>query len=270
MKILGLVGSPRKEKGRTYEVVSRVLEGAAEKQAEVELIFLADKNLEPCIHCDFDCFSELQCKQNKGSKVFFEQIGEADGLVLGAPVYIWQSNSLTISFIEKMRLRCGPWDRDIDNHRSALGIAVAGGTGTGVFPALKSLYAFFNLWKFNPLKPLPVTRFNFNSALRTAEENGKKMGNNKIKNISRTAEIMAYYDELKFLNYTGMDEFRWLAEKIIENLESNNQGSPKRLKKYKDQINLGNSLLEKDSRIEAVQEFMSVYKKSRKLWEEKN
>lgn len=267
MKILGIIGSPRKEKGLTHEVVSHVLEGAAQKGAEVDLIFLADENIDPCIHCGFNCFSELECKQNKGSQELFQQVSAADGLVLGAPVYIWQTNSLTISFIEKLRLSCGPWDRDIDNHRSALGIAVAGGTGTGVFPALKSIYSFFNLWKFNPLTPLPVTRFNFDAALRAAEEKGKKMGSNKIENISQTAEIMAHYDQLEFADYTRADEFCWLAEKIIEDLELKNIAPDKRLKKFKNHIDLGNSYLEKNNRTEALQEFMSVYQQARKLWE---
>jgi len=38
MKILGIVGSPRKENGRTYKVVNRVLKGASE---EGSIMFLS-------------------------------------------------------------------------------------------------------------------------------------------------------------------------------------------------------------------------------------
>ncbi len=264
MKIIGIVGSPRKEKGLTSKVIKNTLNGAAESGADTEIVYLRDLDPDYCIHCDFDCFSNLQCKQEKGLNTLFKKIEKADGIVLGGPVYIWQINALTVSFLEKMRLKTGPWSEDNNNNKSALGIAVAGGTGTGVFPALKSIYSFLNLWEFNPLQPIPVTRFNFDKALKLAKKAGTKMGKNSIKNITDTAEIMAAYDQLDYLNFSRADEFCWLARQIIQELEDNI--SVEKIDNLKSKLIEGNNFLEQN-RGQAIKLYMETYKKARKIWE---
>ena len=265
MKIIGIVGSPRKERGLTDQIVKKTLEGAAAAGAETEVTYLRDENLDYCIHCDYDCFTHLECKQ-ENLKPLFEKIETADGIVLGAPVYIWQANGLTTSFFDKFRLSSGPWDREEKNHRSALGIAVAGGTGTGVFPALKSIYSFLNLWEFNPLSPLPVTRFNLETALEKAEANGKKMGSDSVEKIDDTAELMATYEDLKYLNYSRKDEFKWLANQMIKDLK-NDSDNKEQVNHIRKMMAAGENLLETGKKGKAIKKYMTAYKEAREIWE---
>ncbi|MFW5787976.1 MAG: flavodoxin family protein [Halanaerobiales bacterium] len=265
MKIMGIVGSPRKEKGLTHQIVEKALKGAAAEGADTELVYLRDYNPDYCIHCDYDCFSELECRQEDDLNLLYRKVENCNGLVLGAPVYIWQTNALTISFIEKMRLKTGPWNVERENHKTALGIAVAGGTGTGVFPALKSIYSFFNLWKFNPLPPLPVTRFNFEKALKQAEKQGTKLGKNISEDISDPAEIMAAYDNFEYLDFKRRDEFRWLAEKVVQNIKENYSVTGEILDDIESLIEKGDNELNNKNQGKAIRNYMRAYQKAKKI-----
>lgn len=50
MKVLGLVGSPRKE-GNTDLLVSAILNGAAASGHETEKVYLYDFDIAPCLDC---------------------------------------------------------------------------------------------------------------------------------------------------------------------------------------------------------------------------
>jgi multimeric flavodoxin WrbA len=59
--VLGLVGSPNRD-GRTYQMVTAALEGAAKAGAQVELIHMADHVVEPCKDClPWECKDSLKC-----------------------------------------------------------------------------------------------------------------------------------------------------------------------------------------------------------------
>lgn len=218
MKVLGIVGSPRREKGRTAEVVGRALAGAEAAGAATDILYLVDESPAHCIHCGHDCFSELDCAQEDAATLRSQRVDEADALVLGAPIYCWQVNGLTAALLDKVRLSTGPWSRGMRGGKPALGIAVAGGTGTGVFSALQSLYAWLCLWKFRALEPLPVTRFNFQAALQAAEERGRQLVE-LIQNpqpFTDATALLLYYDSLPYMRYGRLDEFRWLAQRVSE------------------------------------------------------
>ena len=165
MKVLGIVGSPRRERGLTDAPVQSALEGAKSIGAETEVMYLVDRKPKPCIHCGGGCFSDASCRTEADAARRSQELYEADAIVLGAPVYIWQINGLTAAFIDKIRLiDCKPPCRT-SNARPALGISVAGGTGTGLISAIQSIYKFFCLWGFYAIDPLPVSRHNFQKAL---------------------------------------------------------------------------------------------------------
>jgi len=146
MKVLGIVGSPRREKGLTAQVVAQALAGAQTVGARTDILYLADQSPEYCIACGHDCFGELDCAQEEEASLRSQRVDDADALVIGAPVYCWQVNGLTAALLDKVRLHTGPWTRGLMGGKPALAIAVAGGTGTGVFSALQSLTAWLCLW----------------------------------------------------------------------------------------------------------------------------
>ena len=62
MKILGIVGSPRRERGLTDALVQSTLNGAREAGAKTEAMYLADRDPKPCVHCGGGCFGSAVCK----------------------------------------------------------------------------------------------------------------------------------------------------------------------------------------------------------------
>jgi multimeric flavodoxin WrbA len=85
VKIVGVVGSPRKG-GNTEYAVTKALEAAAQEGAETELISLAGKEIKPCDAC-LTCRTTMECKIQDDFEPIFEKMAEADGLILASPVY---------------------------------------------------------------------------------------------------------------------------------------------------------------------------------------
>lgn len=214
MRVLGIVGSPRRERGLCHRLVARALDGARAAGADTEILQLRDENPEYCIHCGHSCFTTGDCIQEGAATARSRRVEAADALVLAAPVYVWQVNGLTAAFFDKLRLSTGAWNREAQHGRLALGIAVAGGTGSGVFPALQSIYAWLCLWKFRPLRPLPVTRFNLDSALDEAEARGRALASQPRQPFADAADLMATYDALPYMSYSRTDELWWLAQQL--------------------------------------------------------
>jgi len=226
MNILGIVGSPRRERGLCYQVVSGALEGARAAGAQTEILYLSDEKPHYCIHCGHPCFDQGDCLQEEEATARSRRVEAADALVIAAPVYVWQPSGLTAAFFDKVRLTTGAWVRDAQHGRPALGIAVAGGTGTGVFRALQGIYAWLCLWKFRPLEPLPVTRFNLLRALEEARERGRALATSAPQPYESVGDLLLTYDSLPATRFSHVDEFRWLAEQIASGLEASGAHEP--------------------------------------------
>ena len=85
MKILALSGSPRVN-GNTDQYCQMVLDECAALGAEVELIRLCDLDIKGCRGC-YGCVQARKCVHQDDFQAVFAKIMEADGLVLGSPVY---------------------------------------------------------------------------------------------------------------------------------------------------------------------------------------
>ena len=267
MKVLGIVGSPRREKGRTAEVVRRALAGAEAVGAATEILYLVDESPEYCAHCGHDCFGELDCAQEEAATLRSQRLGEADALVLGAPVYCWQVNGLTAALLDKVRLSTGPWTRGMRGGKPALGITVAGGTGTGVFSALQSLYAWLCLWKFRALEPLPVTRFNFQAALQAAKERGRQLVelSQNPQPFGDVAQLLLYYDGLPYMRYGRLEEFRWLAQRIEETIVEG-QDNRDQVAVLRENLARSEELWAQGKREEAAPFIVAAYQAGREGW----
>jgi len=219
MRILAIVGSPRRERGLSARVAARILAGASAVGAQAELHYLVDEDPDYCAACGHDCFAELDCAQEDSATARSAAIEAADALVLCSPVYCWQPNGLTAALFDKVRLSSGSWQETTQHGKPALGVAVAGGTGSGVFAALHSIYTWFCLWKYRPLPPLPVTRFNLDRALGDAEALGRLLVATPCQPYSSVGDLLTTYDTLPGYSYSRVDEFRWLAGEVAAGLE---------------------------------------------------
>ena len=102
MKVIAFNGSPR-EKGNTNILLNTVLQEIAKEGIETELIQLGKKPLSGCIACGM-------CKENKNKKCvitndklndYIEKMIEADGIILGSPVYFSDLTSNIKSLIDR-------------------------------------------------------------------------------------------------------------------------------------------------------------------------
>jgi len=87
MKILGINSSPRGRNSRTLKLVEGVLDGSKERGAETELVDLRALDIQYCLGCQV-CYAEGECVLDDDLAELWEKMMDADGVVLGSPVYI--------------------------------------------------------------------------------------------------------------------------------------------------------------------------------------
>ena len=223
MKVVAINCSPRRDKGLCYAFLSRVLLGAEEGGAETSVLHVIDDKPSYCIHCNHRCFKTHECPIEPAAAQRSQLLDDCDGVVIAVPVYVWQPSGLAAAFLDKLRLAAGAWNKSMPNGRPALGIAVAGGSGTGVFSSLQLLYASLCHWKFRPLQPLPVTRYNLDKAFHLAEQLGRQLAKTPTQPFEEIGDVLLEYDAIPFLRFTRRDEFRWLAHQIREGFVLHNQ-----------------------------------------------
>ncbi|MCW4043824.1 MAG: flavodoxin family protein [Candidatus Bathyarchaeota archaeon] len=89
MKIIGIVGSPRKE-GNSFYLIKEALKGAKENEPsiETEIIQLALVNIEPCRACERCANEPHECVNNNDDfKSVLEKMKNADKILLASPKY---------------------------------------------------------------------------------------------------------------------------------------------------------------------------------------
>lgn len=142
MKILGIVGSPRKD-GNTEIMVREALDAAHNAGAETEIVLIADKKIAGCDGCEA-CYKTGICKIKDDMGPIYERLKEADGIIFSTPVYYGDVTSQAKAVIDRCHsLRFG----SVIHGTSQLGEKVAGGiivtrrVGAGQVRGL--LYNFF-------------------------------------------------------------------------------------------------------------------------------
>ena len=87
MKVLAICGSERKD-GNTEKMLNFVLGRLSKEDIETELVTLFDKKIVGCIGCTQCRIGGAECAiKDDDFMPIFEKMFEADGIILGAPVY---------------------------------------------------------------------------------------------------------------------------------------------------------------------------------------
>jgi multimeric flavodoxin WrbA len=106
MKIIGIVGSPRR-KGHTATLVEAVLRGAQAQGAETEMLCLGDYDIGGCLGCSA-CKQGDACVQGDDMHVIYRALESCQGLVLGSPIYLDHITAQTKAVLDRMYAYLGP------------------------------------------------------------------------------------------------------------------------------------------------------------------
>ncbi|MGB9804766.1 flavodoxin family protein [Desulfofundulus sp.] len=100
MKVVGIIGSPRRG-GNTETLVERVLAGAAAAGAETQVFRLNEMNIRGCQACYY-CKEHGRCRQEDDMVQIYRALLEADGIVLGSPIYMGYVTAQTKLFMDRL------------------------------------------------------------------------------------------------------------------------------------------------------------------------
>jgi multimeric flavodoxin WrbA len=102
MKVIGFVGSPRK-KGNTTTLVNEVLRGASEAGAEIKTYHLNALNIRGCQAC-YKCQvgPDARCIQKDDMAALYDDLYNADAIVVGSPVFMLQVTAQTKTFTDRL------------------------------------------------------------------------------------------------------------------------------------------------------------------------
>lgn len=135
MKVIAVNGSP-KQKGNTYHAIKTVCDELENEGIKTKILQVGRMNIDGCISCN-RC-KEGYCVHNDDIlKDMIDEIYEADGLLLGSPVYYSGINGTMKSFLDRLFYA----SRGRMRHKVAASIAVP--RRSGGMPTLDQLNYYF-------------------------------------------------------------------------------------------------------------------------------
>ncbi len=105
MKVLLINGSPD-PKGCIATAMGLVTEVLQAEGIETELIHIGNKDIRGCIACR-RCKQTGKCVFNDLVNEVSPKLAEADGIVVGSPVYFGTPNGTVLSFMQRLFYSCG-------------------------------------------------------------------------------------------------------------------------------------------------------------------
>lgn len=100
MKVLLLNGSPRKE-GNTFAVLREMEKTFNAEGVQTELIHVGNQNVHGCLACG-KCGELGKCVLDDLVNEVAAKLSEADGLVIGSPVYYASPNGTLLAFLDRL------------------------------------------------------------------------------------------------------------------------------------------------------------------------
>jgi len=136
MKVLGVSGSPRKDKS-TDRLVHEVLDAVG---VETEFVSLAGKRIGPCIAC-LGCVKDNVCKVKDDMEQLRDKIVEADSYVIGAANYFSMLNGLSHCFLERFYQFRHQEGKAVAG-KLGVAVGIGGSSGDRVVENIKSFFQY--------------------------------------------------------------------------------------------------------------------------------
>jgi multimeric flavodoxin WrbA len=102
MRILGLVGSPRKG-SNTDLLVTKILNGAGASGHLTEKVYLYDLDIAPCVDCRSCQKGKFQCVIDDGMQRLYPKLEGADVIAFGTPLYWYGPTGKMKLVIDRLR-----------------------------------------------------------------------------------------------------------------------------------------------------------------------
>lgn len=139
MKVFGINSSARKD-GNTAILMNKVFETLNKAGIETELVQLAGQVIEPCKAC-WSCSNQGNCVHQKDCfREIFEKMKEADGILLGSPVYSANVSANMQALLERAAV-VGDMNPGLFTHK--VGAAVTAARRGGALQAIDTMNHFF-------------------------------------------------------------------------------------------------------------------------------
>lgn len=140
MKVLGINSSARKD-GNTAILMEKVFEILNKEGIETEMIQLSGMIIEPCKAC-WACGGKKNCVQKEPFQDIFEKMIQADGIILGSPVYAANISANMQALLERASVVADMNQKDnLFLHK--VGAAVTAARRGGALNALDAMNHFF-------------------------------------------------------------------------------------------------------------------------------
>ena len=143
MKVLAINGSARKD-GNTAILIHTVFEHLIKEGIETEIIQLSGKIIEPCKAC-WACGGRKNCVHKKDLfHEIFEKMINADGIILGSPVYTANISANMQAFLERASV-VADMNRNENLFYHKVGASVTAARRGGALNTLDAMNHFFML-----------------------------------------------------------------------------------------------------------------------------
>ncbi|WP_070042270.1 flavodoxin family protein [Robinsoniella peoriensis] len=141
MKVLAINGSARKD-GNTAIIIGKVFEELNAAGIETEMIQFAGTIIEPCKAC-WACGGQNNCVHKKDMfREVYEKMLDADGIILGSPVYSANVSANMQAFLERAAV-VGDMNRDGKTMKHKVGASVVAARRGGALQAVDTMNHFF-------------------------------------------------------------------------------------------------------------------------------
>lgn len=100
MKVLMINGSPH-AKGNTYTALHEMEQVFRSEGIETEIVCIGNKAVHGCIACG-TCKNNGKCVFDDDVNIIAPKFEQADGLVIGSPVYYASANGTLVSFLDRL------------------------------------------------------------------------------------------------------------------------------------------------------------------------
>lgn len=221
MKVLGICGSERKN-GNTEKLLNFVLEKISAQGVDTELVTLYNKKMVGCRGCLTCRIGKAECViKNDDFAPIFKKMLEADGIILGAPVYFGTAPAKFKGLLERAGLlsegRVGP---EVPIHdltwpdgkgpglfQRKLGAAIVSTRRTGVNFTLAELLMWFMINNF-----IVVSGSYWTVAIGTKRIPKEQIGDKTVS--THTSDQLETDKEAKHTLENLAENFAWALKKL--------------------------------------------------------